>query len=93
MLKIFLYYEIFFLLFNKNINCENTQCFEYSCEECLTEEYGKCTKCRNGFRLLEGTCPCADLSCALCETGLAGLHICKLCKMDIIVVIMIVIVI
>ena len=80
MLKIFLYYEIFFLLFNKNINCENTQCFEYSCEECLTEEYGKCTKCRNGFRLLEGTCPCADLSCALCETGLAGLHICKLCK-------------
>ena len=80
MLKFHFYFEIFLLFFIKIINCGFSQCFEYSCDECVTEEYGKCTKCRPGFKLLEGTCPCADPSCALCEIGLAALNICNLCK-------------
>ena len=80
-MKIILYFFILIFLFsNKIINCGNSTCFEYSCDECLTSEYGTCIKCRDEFRLVDGTCPCSDINCALCETGLAGLHICELCK-------------
>ena len=73
---------IFFLLFiiKKRIRCGNSTCFEYSCDECETQEYGKCTKCRKGFRLIDGTCPCSDINCALCSTGLSGINLCFLCK-------------
>ena len=69
------------VIFSKNsINCGSSPCFEYSCDECETQEYGKCTKCRDGWTLVDGTCPCTDSSCALCDSGLAGLHLCVLCK-------------
>ena len=73
-------YFLFLILLKNNIKCGNSTCFEYSCDECDSPEYGHCTKCREYFRLVDGTCPCADQSCALCDNGLAGLHICKLCK-------------
>ena len=79
-MKIFLYFCLLLLLIKKKINCGNTPCFEYSCDECETEEYGKCTKCREGWKLINGMCPCSDSSCALCYSGLAGLHLCILCK-------------
>ena len=79
-MNIFFIYIILFFLENSFIDCENIKCFEYSCEECSSEKYGNCTRCRPGFHLIDGTCPCADSSCALCTTGLAGLNICKLCK-------------
>ena len=55
-------------------------CFEYSCDECSSEEYGACTKCQNTFRLIDGTCPCQDSGCAICSSGYAGLYICNQCK-------------
>ena len=55
-------------------------CFEFSCKECETEEYGKCTKCRDSFKLVDGTCPCADSSCALCQSGYPGIRTCTQCK-------------
>ena len=55
-------------------------CFEYSCDECSSEEYGNCTKCLNSFKLVDGTCPCHDSGCAICESGYAGLGLCILCK-------------
>ena len=73
-------YFLLILFSNKKIYCGNSPCFEYSCDECETSEYGTCTKCRDGFRLVDGTCPCSDTNCALCYSGLAGLHICVLCK-------------
>ena len=62
------------------INCENIKCFEYSCEECTSENYGSCTKCRSSFYLIDGTCPCSDSDCAVCVSGLPGLSNCRLCK-------------
>ena len=76
----FLYSAIIFLLKYNFISNDSITCFEYSCAECESENYGKCTKCRPGFHLIDGTCPCSDNSCALCTTGLAGLSVCKLCK-------------
>jgi len=76
----YLYFCFLIFFSNKIIICSNTTCFEYSCGECESPEYGKCTKCREGFRLIDGTCPCSDTSCALCYSGLAGLHLCALCK-------------
>ena len=81
-------YNIFDILFifhfyfqKKNyVKSSHIKCFEYSFEECETEEYGKCTKCRNGFKLIDGKCPCEDPSCALCMTGFAGYHLCYQCK-------------
>ena len=64
----------------KKINCGSKPCFEYSCDECNSEEYGSCTKCRDGFQLIDGKCPCGDSSCALCENGFAGYGLCFLCK-------------
>ena len=69
-----------FIFFIKKIKINCVPCFEYSCEECETPQYGKCTQCREGFKLISGTCPCSDLNCALCYNGLAGLHLCSLCK-------------
>ena len=79
------FFNIFlFSLFLKYIYiyCDEAKisCFEYSCEECTSEEYGTCTKCRNNFKLIDGTCPCQDLHCALCETGFYNEYSCKLCK-------------
>ena len=68
------------ILFVLKINCSHQECFEYSCDECDSPEYGNCSKCRETFRLINGTCPCSNSSCALCSTGLAGLNICHLCK-------------
>ena len=62
------------------INCSQQECYEYSCDECDSPEYGTCTKCRSDFKLIDGTCPCSFSSCALCTTGLAGLNICEQCK-------------
>jgi len=76
-MKIFLFLYILLFIKKKIIKCK---CFEYSCLECKDEIYGNCLRCRDGFKLIDGTCPCADTSCALCSTGLAGLHICHLCK-------------
>jgi proprotein convertase subtilisin/kexin type 5 len=72
----------FFLLINFNdyIKCDNKICFEYSCEECETEQYGKCTKCREGFILIDGTCPCLDSSCALCDKKSSNFQKCYQCK-------------
>ena len=72
--------HILFFLKITLINSAKQQCFEFSCEECLTTEYGTCTKCRDDFRLIDGTCPCSSSDCALCTTGLAGLNICEQCK-------------
>ena len=73
---------IYILFFSKItlINSAEQQCFEFSCEECDTPEYGSCTKCRDTFKLIDGTCPCSSSDCALCTTGLAGLNICEQCK-------------
>ena len=79
-MKFIFYYCLLIFLSKNNIISGSSPCFEYSCDECETEEYGKCTKCRQGWNLVNGLCPCSDPACALCETGLAGLHICFLCK-------------
>ena len=79
-MKIFLFSFLIIIFLKKKINCGSKPCFEYSCDECETEEYGKCIKCRDGFQLVDGTCPCSDSSCALCENGFAGYHLCYLCK-------------
>ena len=79
-MKIFLYFCLLIIISKKNINTGNSTCFEYSCDECETEEYGKCTKCRNSWTLVNGTCPCYDSNCALCYSGLAGYNLCALCK-------------
>ena len=75
-----LLFLVVFIFLNKLINCYNNSCFEFSCEECETQEIGKCTKCRKGFRLVDGTCPCSAPNCALCSTGLSGFRLCALCK-------------
>lgn len=69
---------ILFLIQNYIYNIK--QCFEYSCEECESEEYGTCIRCRENFNLINGSCPCSDSSCALCETGFAGYYLCIQCK-------------
>ena len=68
-----------FLFGYKLIYCNKTSCYEYSCEECESEEYRNCTKCKDTFLLVDGTCPCEDFGCALCTFGLVGSY-CKLCK-------------
>ena len=64
----------------KTILCNNNTCFEYSCEKCSSPEYGKCTKCRYGWSLIDGTCPCFNSSCAVCTSGFVGTETCQLCK-------------
>ena len=76
----YIFFYLLFIILNERINCNNNTCFEYSCEECNSTEYGQCTKCRYGWTLVDGTCPCFNTSCAICTTGLGGLDICKLCK-------------
>ena len=79
-MKIFFYFcnIIFISIIKVTIGLNN--CFEYSCEECTNSDYGSCTKCRNSFTLIDGTCPCSFSSCALCKNGYAGLKICEQCK-------------
>ena len=77
-MKIVLLFGFIFIISFLKINCNN--CYEYSCEECDSPDYGNCTKCRDTFTLIDGTCPCHSSSCALCTTGLAGLYICEQCK-------------
>ena len=71
---------LLFIILNEGINCNNITCFEYSCEECNSTEYGHCTKCRYGWTLVDGTCPCFNSSCAICKTGFAGTYQCEKCK-------------
>ena len=48
---------LFILLINKFILSNNPNCYEYSCQECNSEKYGDCIKCKNNFILLkDGTC-------------------------------------
>ena len=79
-MRIISYFVYIFIFSLIKINCSLHNCFEYSCEECNSPEYGNCTKCRDSFTLIDGTCPCSFSSCALCLTGLAGLQICEQCK-------------
>ena len=79
-MKILLSFIIILIFSLLKIYYSHQACFEYSCDECESPEYGKCTKCRSDFTLIDGTCPCYDSSCALCTTGLAGLNICEQCK-------------
>ena len=79
-MKNFLYLiHIFFISLIK-INFSYQTCYEYSCEECSSSEYGKCTKCHETFRLLDGKCLCSFSSCSLCTSGLAGLRLCYICR-------------
>ena len=79
-MRIFLYFVYILIISLIKINCSLHNCFEYSCEECDSPDYGNCTKCRDSFTLIDGTCPCSFSGCALCTTGLAGLQICEQCK-------------
>ena len=72
--------SLLLIISKKIIICDNITCFEYSCEECNSPEYGNCTKCRYSWTLIDGTCPCFNSSCILCTTGFAGSNVCKLCK-------------
>ena len=72
--------SLLLIIFNKKIICRNATCFEYSCEECNSPEYGNCTKCRYGWNLIDGTCPCYSPGCALCYIGFASSNVCQLCK-------------
>ena len=74
-------FDLLILIFlNNYIKANTNNCFEFSCEECETEEYGKCTKCRDSFVLVNGMCPCQDSKCALCNTGYISENSCVLCK-------------
>ena len=42
-MKIFLFFYLIIILSKKKINSGKIQCFEYSCAECESQEYGKCT--------------------------------------------------
>ena len=76
-----IFFRILLIILNKRILCNNNiACFEYSCEECNSPEYGNCTKCRYGWTLIDGTCPCFSPSCAVCTTGFFGSDLCQLCK-------------
>ena len=79
-MKLYSFFSLIIILTKYIIKCNKTECFEYSCEECESPEYGKCTKCFSEFKLVDGTCPCSDSSCALCKTGFAGYHLCFQCK-------------
>ena len=82
-MNIIVFFFLFFdFLFFKviYINCnESIECFEYSCKKCNSSEFGTCTECRDGFELIDGTCPCFDYRCALCITSDYS-NICLLCK-------------
>ena len=78
--NIIFYFLLSLSFLKKQIICNNNiTCFEYSCEECNSSEYGSCTKCRFGYKLIGGTCPCSDSSCAFCITSV-GRNLCRLCK-------------
>ena len=79
-MKLLCLFSLLTLISKKIINCGSTPCFEYSCDECDSPEYGRCTKCRDTWTLVDGTCPCSDDGCALCYSGLAGYNLCQLCK-------------
>ena len=78
MKKIFYFYVLICL--NDYIYNVKNKCYEFSCEECSSIDFGKCTKCRENFKLIDGTCPCPETNCALCTTGLIASHSCALCK-------------
>ena len=70
---------LFLLIFTKILLfIYSKSCFEFSCEDCISEEYGKCTKCKESFILINGTCPCQRSSCALCIDNIN--NTCFLCK-------------
>ena len=78
-MKLFIFTYLLFLSSYKLIYCSQKSCYEHSCEECDSEEYGNCTRCKDTFLLVNGTCPCEDFGCALCTSGLIGSE-CLLCK-------------
>ena len=78
-MKLLLVIFLLFLSSYKLIYCSQNSCYEYSCEECDSKEYRNCTKCKDTFLLVSGTCPCEDFGCALCTSGLIDSR-CLLCK-------------
>ena len=46
---------------------------------CESEEFTTCKKCKENFELIDGSCPCKDENCVLCDTGLKNAS-CFLCK-------------
>ena len=76
----FLINKLLLLIFFPQIIHNSPNCYEYSCAECSSPEYGACTKCRDTFTLLDGKCPCSFSSCSLCTSGLAGLELCYVCR-------------
>ena len=62
---------IFQISLNFSLSTSN-DCFEYSCELCTNSEYGSCTKCKENFKLIDGTCPCNDYACNICDTSFVG---------------------
>lgn len=60
--------KIAFLIFKPLFNYIES-CFEHSYKECISEEYRKYIKYRNGYTLIEGTCPCIYSGCAICSSG------------------------
>ena len=79
-MKFFFYFCNILIFSIITINCSQQDCYEYSCDECDSPDYGNCTKCRESFTLIDGKCPCSFSSCALCTTGFAALHVCEQCK-------------
>ena len=79
-MKIFLYISNIIIISLPKIIFSSQNCYEYSCEECSSPDYGACTKCRESFRLLDGKCPCGFSSCSLCTSGLGGLQLCYVCR-------------
>ena len=73
-------FNLFLIILNKGILCNNNAFFEYSCEKCSLPEYGNFIKCRESWPLIEGLCPCFNSSCDVCTSGFFGTNICQLCK-------------
>ena len=71
--------NIIIILLPKIIFSEQN-CYEYSCEECSSPEFGSCTKCRDSFRILDGKCLCGFNSCSLCKSGFGGVKLCYVCR-------------
>lgn len=69
---------IYFILLNVD-QCK-LLCFENSCEECNSSEYGQCTKCKETFTLVNGSCPCFEEKCSLCSYGYSVPGLCQICK-------------
>ena len=71
------------LIFSEIKQIININCFEFSCEECNDSNYGSCIRCKENFNLIDGTCPCYDSNCALCDSSYPNSN-CYFCKNNLI---------